>query len=553
MKVRYLYILIFLSSLIFFSSCQKSSTSRDYIVVGIAQDVESVNPLFAFSVDEGSISELLYLGLVQHNWDKEKGEITSEPLLAKDWEWNADTSSLLINLRDDVKWSDGEKLTAEDVVFSYDVFSDPVVESRLFGSFNKFYTDSAGHINTGKTFEVLSPHKLRINFLPHSHPGIFNIDLPILPEHVYGKITRKDLATSELNSRPVVNGAYVLDNWDKNQSLTIKANTGSFLYHDGIINKIIFKIIPEYTSRITQLKKGEIDLCELIKPEDASELGKLKNIEIVPVKGREYEYVGWNNIDPDIFNKDNKFVPNKFFGSAKVRRALSYAINKKEILEEYLHNYGQLAVGPVSPIFKQVVNPDIKPYDYDPEKAKQLLTEEGWKDVGNDGILEKNGSTFSFDLYIPGGSPLRNYSATVIKNNLKNIGISVNIQTMELNTFLDNLFSKKLNAWIASWYIAIPLDLKIMWYSDFSSTPLNVQSYSNKNVDRILNEIESSPEKEKLYTLYKQFQEIIHNDEPVTFLYWIDDITAHNKRIKNIDINPLGVVHHCWNWKLEEL
>ncbi|HEY6907643.1 MAG TPA: hypothetical protein VI230_09235, partial [Ignavibacteriaceae bacterium] len=122
----------------------------------------------------------------------------------------------------------------------------------------------------------------------------------------------------------------------------------------------------------------------------------------------------------------------------------------------------------------------------------------------------------------------------------------------ELNTFLDNLFSKKFNAWIASWYIALPLELKMMWYSNLSATPLNVQSYSNKDIDKILDEIETSPRQEVLNSLYKQFQEIIHNDEPVTFLYWIDDITAHNKRIKNIDINPLGVIHHCWNWKLED-
>ena len=552
MKVRYLYILIFLSSLILFSSCRSSSASKDYIVVGIAQDVESINPLFAFSVDEGSISELLYLGMVQHDWDEEKGEITSEPLLARDWQWNNDTSSVIINLRDDVNWSDGQKLTVRDVVFSFDIFSDPLVDSRLFGSFDKFYTDSSGHINSGKTFEVMSAYKLKINFLPHSHPGLFNIDLPILPEHVYDKINRKELATSDLNSKPVTNGPYVLDSWDKNQSLTLKADSGSFLYHTGIINKLIFKIIPEYTSRLTQLKKGEIDLCELIKPEDAPELEKNKDIEIVPVKGREYEYIGWNNIDPDVFNKSGRLVPNKLFGSPVVRKALSYAINKKEILEEYLHNYGELAVGPVSPIFKNVINPDIKPYYYNPSRARQLLSEEGWKDTDNDGVLDKNGISFSFDLYIPGGNPLRNYSATVIKNDLKNIGISVKIQTMELNTFLDNLFSKKFNAWVASWYIAIPLELKMMWYSNMKTTPLNVQGYTNKEADKILDEIEQSPDKSKLKALYGQFQEIMHNDEPVTFLYWIDDITAHNKRIKNIDINPLGVVHHCWNWKLEE-
>lgn len=552
MKAKHFYILIFLSSLILFSSCQKSSTSSNYIVVGIAQDVESINPLFAFSVDEGSISELFYLSMIQHGWDEEKGEITSQPLLAKSWEWNSDTSSVTIDLRDDVKWSDGEKLTAEDVVFSFDIFSDPVINSKLFGSFQKFYTDTSGHILLDKSFEVLSPYKLVINFKPHIHPTLFNIDLQILPKHVLAKINRKDVATAEINFKPVSNGPYKLERWDKNQSIILKADSGSFLFHKGIIGKIIFKIVPDYNSRLTQLKKGEIDLTELIKPEDAPALKNDKNIVIVPVKGREYEYVGWNNIDPDAFNNKHVFVPNKFFNSAKVRQALSYAINKKEILEEYLNNYGQLAVGPVSPIFKKAVDPVLQPYLFNPDKAKQLLSEEGWKDINNDGILEKNGVKFSFDLYIPGGNPLRNYSATVIKDNLKNVGISVNIQTMELNTFLDNLFSKKFNAWIASWYIAIPIELKMMWYSDFESTPLNFQSYSNKEVDSILDKIESSPEEKNLYQLYKQFDQILHIEEPVTFLYWIDDVTAHNKRITKIDINPLGVIHHCWNWELED-
>ena len=552
MKVKHLYILIFLSSLIFFSSCSKNPAPSNYIVIGIAQDVESINPLFAFSVDEGSISELFYLSMVQHGWDGEKGAITSQPMLANDWTWNSDTSSVTIDLRDDVKWSDGKQLTAEDVIYSFDIFSDPVVNSKLFGSFQKFYTDTSGHILADKSFEILSPYKLKINFIPHSHPTLFNIDIQILPKHVFEKIPRKDIATADINFHPVSNGPYKLQNWDKNQSITLTADSSSFLYHNGIINKIIFKIIPDYNSRLTQLKKGEIDLTELIKPEDAPALEKNKDIVIVPVKGREYEYVGWNNIDPDAFNKDHKFAPNKFFGSVKVRQALSYAIDKKGILEDYLHNYGQLAAGPVSPIFKMAVNSEIQPYSYDPDKAKQLLREDGWKDIDNDGILEKDGTEFSFDLYIPGGNPLRNYAATVIKNNLKNIGVAVNVQTMELNTFLDNLFSKKFNAWIASWYIAIPIELKMMWYTDLDNTPLNFQSYSNKEVDSILDKIEGSPEENKLYQLYKQFQQILHDEEPVTFLYWIDDVTAHNKRITKVDINPLGVIHHCWNWELEE-
>ncbi len=97
------------------------------------------------------------------------------------------------------------------------------------------------------------------------------------------------------------------------------------------------------------------------------------------MKGREYDYIGWNNIDPAAFNKDKKVTPNKFFGSANVRKALTYAINRKEILDSYLNNYGELAVTPVTPIFKNSIDSSIKPYPYDVQKAKELLAEEGWK------------------------------------------------------------------------------------------------------------------------------------------------------------------------------
>ena len=144
---------------------------------------------------------------------------------------------------------------------------------------------------------------------------------------------------------------------------------------------MIFKIVPDYNSRITQLKKGEVDFVELVKTEDIPELKKADNLNITSQKGREYDYVAWNNIDYELYNKTKKIEPNKFFGSSDVRKALTYGINRKEILDEYMSGHGQLSIGPVSPIFKGAVDSDLKPYEYNPEKAKQLLASEGWKDV----------------------------------------------------------------------------------------------------------------------------------------------------------------------------
>jgi peptide/nickel transport system substrate-binding protein len=544
---------IFLFILLLFQSCQQESPIKsNKVIVGLTSDVQTLSPLFALSLDEGSISELLFISLIQPDWNESKSNLEIKPMFAKSWEWNKDSSSITFNLRGDVKWSDGERCTSEDVVFSFDVYSDPEVQSRLYGTFEDFYVDKDQHIDLKKTFEILSPYTLKIHFLPKSNPNLFYMAVPIVPKHIYDKIGRKDFATAKQNLAPVSNGPFMLSHWERNQSLVLKANKNSFLYKPENISELIFKVIPDYNSRLTQLKNGEIDLMDLIRPDDVPELKQVKNINIIPVKGREYDYIGWNNIDPAAYDKNKKVSPNKFFGKIKVRKALTYAINRKEILDNYLNDYGELAVSPVTPIFKNSIDTSIEPYPYDVRKAKELLAEEGWKDTNNDGILDKNGVKFSFTLDIPSGNPRREFASTIVKNNLKEIGIDMSVEQMEMGVFLDNVFGKKVNAWMASWYVPIPIELKPFWYSKLETTPMNLTGYQNKNVDNLLDEMEKKIPEKKLNELYFKFQEIMHEDEPVTFLYWMDDIVGCNKKIKSIDINPLGVVQQCWNWSISK-
>lgn len=534
------------------SCCKKEIQNDNSAVIGISADIESLNPLYSFSVNEGNITELLFLSLVEHNWNNKIGDMEASPMLAKKWEWANDSSYIVFELRDDVKWSDDVSTTIQDVIFSFDVYSDPVVESRLFDTFKNFYTDKDEHINLNKTFEVLSPDKLKINFKPNSVPDLFDLDFPIIPKHIYEKIERKNIQTASENFNPVSNGPFSLLKWERNQSIILIPNKTSFLYNPESIKELIFKIIPDYTSRINQLKNGEIDMTEDVKTDDITDLKNNGNLEVVPIKGREYDYIGWNNIDLEAFHKYNRFIPNKLFGEKNVRIALTMAINRKEILEEFLGNYGEIAFSPITPIFKNAVNTKIKPYDYDINKARELLAQSGWKDNDNDGILEKGNIKFSFRLFIPSGNPRREYASTILKNNLKQISIDVVIEKAELGVFIENLYQKKYDAWMAGWSVPIPVELKSYWYSDLEKTPLNFAGYQSKEADELITAIEKEKSKSKRNELYKKFQEKIHLDEPVTFMYWIDNPVAYNKRIQNININPLGFVRHCWNWLIKE-
>ena len=550
MKIRHIIsTLPLIIILLFISGCQnKSSEKSGRIISAINSDLESLNPLFAFSDNEGNISELLYASLVQHDWDDKKGDMETSPMLAKSWEWSSDSSSITLNLRDDVKWSDGQQFTANDVVFSFDTYSDPLVQSKLYGTFKNFYIDSAMHIDLKKTFIVKNPFVIVINFKKNRAPSFYDIDFPIIPEHVFKNINRKDLVTAEKELKPVTDGAFTLSQWNKNQSIILKADKKSFLYKNGKVSELIFKIVPDYNSELTQLKKGEIDLMQDIKADDYTALSKINNLNIVAIKEREYDYAGWNNIDPEVYKKTKHIVPNKLFGNYEIRKALTFSIDRDEIIKQFLNNHGEAADGPVSSIFKDAFNYDLHPLIYSPDSSKKLLTKAGWKDTDRNGTLKKNGEEFSFTLCIPGGNPRRDFTATLIQNNLQAIGIKVKIEKLEPEVFFQKMFNRELDAWVAGWTVSIPLDLKSFWYSKLLDAPLNVASYQNKTMDELLEKIEVSQNGDEKNVLYKKLQEVIYKDNPVTFLFWDDKLIAYNTRIQNLNASPLGVFHNCRNW-----
>ena len=547
-----LFSLLLIVSILFQSCNNETPVSSNRVVIGINSDVESLNPLFTFTLNEGQITELLYASLVKHDWDDKTGELKASPMLAEDWKWSEDSLSVTFKLKDNLKWRDDKPITSDDIVFSFDLYSDPDIQSRLFGTFEKFQTTKDLHIEIKKSFDVIDAKTIKINFIKGSTPSLYDIDVPIIPKHIFEKFDRKNLITLEKGIDSVTSGPFYLEKWDKNQAIYLKANPKSFLYNSENVAQIIFKIVPDYNSRITQLKKGEIDLMEEVKPDDADEFESSDKINISSVKGRSYDYIGWNNIDSKLYESKKIIKPNFLFGSANVRKALTYAINRSEIVSEYLNNKGSVAVSPVSDIFKNAFNDEINTYNYNPTKAKSLLKEEGWEDKNKDGILDKGGKSFSFTLYYPAGNPLREFSSTIIKNNLKAVGIDVAVSSIEPGVFFENVFNKKYDAWMAGWVIAVPLDLKPSWYSELEATPNNLYSYQNKKLDKILLKIDSKISKQEKNDLYKNFQKIIHEDEPATFLYWIDDIVAYNKRIKNITISPLGAVQKCWEWNVTQ-
>lgn len=551
--INYVFVLIvFSTSIIIFNNCSQSSNKpKQVIVVGIPADVATINPLFAFDLQEGHLMDLLYLKPMLESWNDSLGIIEFEPMLAESYIINKDSNFITLNLRDNLKWSDGKPITVDDIIFSFDIYSDPKVNSRLFGLFESFFSSDDLHIDIEKTFRINSDKSVTIFFKDYSNFSILDINHAIVPKHLYDGIKREDVETAELNFKPVTSGAFKLYKWERDQKIHLKSDSLCYLFNAENIQEIIFKIVPDEFSLITQLQKGEIDVIEDVKSEKVKELDGNENIALGSIKGRDFDYVGWNNIDPEAFSK-KQIKPNKFFASTKIRKAISLAINRNEIFQSVIGKYGEIYDSPISPIFKSYVDQSLKKFEYNPTLAKQMLAEEGWKDLNGDGILEKGSQKFSFKIFSNTGNPTREFAATIIKNNLKEVGIDVEVIFVEKKELIDGLLGKKYDAFLSGWTIQIPINLDNYRDPKSENGMLNFASYYNQELDKLLDELKPSYNEEKRIKVFKSVCNIFKETEPATILFWSDNIIAYNKRIKNIGFSPLGLFYGAWEWRLEK-
>ena len=539
-------------SLISITSCsQPSEKTKQVIVVGISSDVATINPLYAFDLQEGHLIDLLFLKPMSEVWNDSLGIIEFGPLLVENWQINKDSNYVTLNLRDNLHWSDGEPITVDDIIFSFDIYSDPKVNSRLYGLFSNFYSEEDLHIDIQKTFRKNSEKSLTIFFKDYQNFSFLDINHSILPEHAYRELKRENIETAEINFKPVTSGPFKLVKWDRAQSIRLKADSTCFLFNPDKLQEIIFKIIPDEFSLLTQIKKGEIDLAEEVKSEKVKELTENGNIIIGSIRGRDYDYIGWNHIDPTA-KLNGQIKPNKFFSTVNTRKALSLAINRHEIFQSIVGKFGEIYDSPISPIFKLYYDSTLSSIEYNSSLAKKLLAEDGWKDHDGNGTLEKNSQEFSFKIYSNAGDSKREFAATIIKNNLREVGIDAELIFIEKNELVDGLLSRKYDAWLSGWSVEIPLNLDHFWSSDPEKDMLNFSSFNDQELEKLLNEIKPSDSEEKKKLIYKNISNIFKESEPVTILFWTDNIIAYSKRIKNINFSPLGLYSSAWNWETEK-
>jgi len=270
-----------------------------------------------------------------------------------------------------------------------------------------------------------------------------------------------------------------------------------------------------------------------VPPRFFEELSQQEDLVAYVYPGRLYTYLAWNSRNP-------------LFQSKKVRQALTMAINRQEIIDSLLLEFGQIAKGPILPII-WAYNPNLPDFPYDPEKARQYLEEEGWRDTDGDGWLDKNGQRFSFTLKTNKGNQIREDILILVQDMFKEVGIEVKPNILEWTVFIGDMNNKNFEAAVLGWSVGLKMDMTTVWHSDSIGDKFNFVSYSNPEFDQLNDAAIFEMDAEKAKEMWWRAQEMIAEDQPYSFLYMPKDINFVHQRFQNVQMEAVG-----WGYNLEQ-
>ncbi|MDX9820616.1 MAG: peptide-binding protein [Syntrophales bacterium] len=491
----------------------------DIMVEGSIGDASNLIPILASDNTSHQIAGFVYNGLVK--FDKDVNIVGD---LAESWEIGRNGLEITFHLRKGVTWHDGRPFTSRDVLATYRVTVDPKTPTPYAGDFLKV-----------KQIEALDDFTVRVRYDKPFAPALMSWGSAVLPAHL---LEGKDITKSPLSRRPVGTGPYRFREWVTGQKIVLVSNPD---YHEGrpYIDGYVMRIIPDTATMFLELRAAGIDQMNLSPLQYTRQTENnlfRKNFRKYRYLSFSYSYLGYN-------------LKNPLFTDKRVRQAITYAIDREEIIRGVLLGLGKPATGPLKP-GTWAYNENLKPYPYDPARAKALLAEAGWKERNSEGILTRDGEPFAFEIITNQGNEVRAKCAEIIQRQLAELGIRVKIRIVEWAAFVTDFINKRrFDATILGWTIPMDPDLYDVWHSSKTGhQELNFVSYRNEEVDDLLEKGRSTFDVKARKRAYDRIQEILAEEQPYTFLYVPDALPIISARFRGIEPAPIGIGYNFIKW-----
>jgi peptide/nickel transport system substrate-binding protein len=522
----------------FLEACGGNQTAQSqnvkkggHVTEGSLSDPTTFNTIFSTDTASSTIIGMMFAGLLDF-----KADGTQIPAIAKEVpKVESDQLTYKFNLRQDVKWSDGQPLTAEDVVFTYSLMAGSTYDYKAINS--RYWPDLEQYLDSVKApdkYTVIM--KTKVPYAPFLTSYVF----APLPRHVLEPVVQKsaaDFRKADFNFAPtVVSGPFMFDRWDKSQQVVVKANPGHYLGRPNLDSYVI-KTVSDGIAIANQLKTGEIDFGG-IEPSLWDDMATANNVNRISFGAPGWDYYAYN-MDPA---NQRRPVTGKIFGDPStgktVRQALYYAVDRKSLADKVYFKQADVATT-VEPPTSWALSTNVTKYPYDPKKASDLLDQAGWK-TGPDGVRVKDGVRLSFEVITNVGNKARETTIQVLAESWKKIGVEAQPKPIQFTEYVKTSTTRDFDMVMGGISSGVDPDLSQIYHSRVIGKGLNRMGYHSPQLDDMLDKAVQVLDQSKRKQIYAQVQQILMDDLPAGMLVWPRALVAVSKRVQNFGIGPFN-------------
>ena len=494
-------------------------------VVAGREEISSMNALVSTGTTAGQIQRhVLFTTLVRYD-----SLLQPRPYLARSWEVSADSTEVVFRLREDVRWHDGEPTTAEDVAFTFRRAKDPRVPFANRSYFARW--DSV---------EVVDRYTVRFHVRPTYALLLGWVKTPIMPEHVLGAVPDTALRTHPFGTRsPVGNGPFRFVDHRPGERWVFEANPEFPRALGGrpYLDRLVYRVVPDPAARMAELRSGGVDLVPRISPSRIEEVRSSADLRLASYPSSEYVFITWNQRRP-------------LFRDPRVRRALTMAIDRSTLVESVRQGHGRVADAPMGP-WHWAFDSAWAPLPHAPDSARALLEAAGWRDRDGDGLRERDGRTFSFELITAGPSQRRD-AALLVQSDLRDVGVEMSPGVLEFSSLISAVTGaeRDYGAALLSWTRDLVVDDRDLWSCDRPDAPFAFAGYCSPDVEAVVDSLALARGRDERRRLLSRYREILVRDQPYTFLYHVTRLDAHRRGLRGLTLDARGAWTSARRWWL---
>ncbi|MGH7658311.1 MAG: peptide ABC transporter substrate-binding protein, partial [Gemmatimonadales bacterium] len=500
------------------------------VIIAQGADPVSVVPIFASERSGAEIVDQLFLRLAELGPTlRTIGDVGFTPVLARSWS-RRDSLTLVFELDPRARWHDGRPVTSRDVVFTFALARE---DPRISTSISRIASVTA----EGPMSVVM---KFTEPYAEQFYDATWHVH--ILPEHLLGDIPYDSIPRSDFARHPTGSGPFMWERRVPSQFVELRANPDFFLGAPGL-ERVIFRVAGDPEARLNLLLSGAIDVMSGVRPGMVPRLNQAEELRIIRAPSSYLSYILFNQRDPADTSRRHPILTD-----IRVRKALVAGIDRNRIARA---SYGEGTLvprGPVPQFFHWVEDPHARAADYDPDLARRLLEEAGWRDTDGDGIRDRNGQPLVLKMNTPGVDQSRADMALRVQQQLREIGVKLEVLQVAWSMFVERHNSSNFDLDFA--YAGMdpsPAGLRNSWIcASAGQAGQNVGFWCNPRFDSLL--VAAGRSQDRSVELYRAALDVLEADAPAAFMAAPPALIALHRRFDNVRIRPESLWLSLWEW-----